>query len=324
MYKNNIIFNLLIILFLNLTSIYAHEITLHRCQCGNNQSQSDWNALLTEGHQIDLKAAALAQQLLNGGHYSQHLHVVIPDDAVLTEVEWKKAKERIARAIGPIPNLSNPRITRFWKNSAKSVDELYQDALSQALSFKADFLTIASFTGTTIFFGADDQHIVKARDSIANKVSRDARTLNVSEEEAIAKISDALRGTIIVDDFFQISAVIAEIIRYVDYKDGEVVFKNIWTEERKQDGYVGIHAKILLPMPYQEPFTEQRTLIAEMQIHFRAIVDGTDESPKEREHAIYESIRSENEDPSALSAASRLLYLTAMQDVLRASQKNKD
>lgn len=316
MLKDIFIYKLFLIIFINIIPLNAYEKAINV-----ERYSSQWGNLFVEGYDIDLKAAELAQQKLNGGYYAPKLHVVIPVDAALTEKEWKNAKDRIARAIGPIPNLSNQQTVQFWKNSAKDVDELFQDASAQAPSYKNDFQYIAALTGTTIYFGPDDRNIVKERDSLADKVKRDANSLGISEQEALAKISDALRGTLIVDDFFQISSVIAEIIRYVDYKDGQVVFKNLWAEERKQDGYVGIHAKILLPMATENSAEEPHNIIAEMQIHFRSIVDGTEGSAKEREHTIYESIRHENYDPSTLSAASRLLYLTAMQEVLQAFEQ---
>lgn len=277
--------------------------------------QADWGNLWMEGQEIDLKAAELAHRKLKGGHYDSNLHTVIPTDIIQTEKEWKKTKGYIAQLIGPLPSLVFQDLT-LWKNSATTIDDLLQDARLMAPSFKADFEYIAAITGAETYFGTDDQHIVKARESLASKVQRDAKSLQITEEEAIGKISDTLRGTLIVDDIFQIASVIAEIIHYVDYKDGQVIFKNLWKEDRKQDGYVGIHAKMLLPIWPIENSAEQRYIITEMQIHFRSIEDGTDQCAKEREHIVYEHIRSENYDPATLTAASRLLYLTAMQEII--------
>jgi hypothetical protein len=304
----------LLILSLNIHVLNGSNQTLIP---SNNaiKDEANWGNLWIEGHEIDLKAAELAHRKLKGGHYDSKLHAVIPTDIVQTEKEWKKAKDYIAQLIGPLPSLVFQDLT-LWKNSATTIDDLLRDARLMAPFFKADFEYIASITGAETYFGINDQHIVKTRESLVSKVQRDAKNLQITEEEAIGKISDTLRGTLIVDDIFQIASVIAEIIHYVDYKDGQVIFKNLWKEDRKQDGYVGIHAKMLLPIwPLENP-AEQRYIITEMQIHFRFIEDGTDQCAKEREHTVYEQIRSENYDPATLTAASRLLYLTAMQEII--------
>jgi hypothetical protein len=280
----------------------------------------DWGNLFVEGHEIDFKAAELAQRKLKGGCYDNYLHVVIPNDLMQTRTEWKKAKDHIAGMIGPISTLSSSERSLLWENNSKNVDDLLKDAKSLAPSFKEDFKCIALKTGANAFFGQNDQNILKTRESLISKVQRDAHVLELSEEEAVAKIGDVLRGTIIVDRLDQIPIVIDHIINYADYKDGQVMFKNIWTEDR-QSGYVGIHAKLLLPLPLDEESKEQRHLLAEMQIHLHSMVDGTDDCVKEREHKIYEHVRGENVKQPKLSAASQLLYLTAMEDLLNKVNK---
>lgn len=305
---------LLIILFVNviLLSGYYKELKYFD---NSIQYELDWVNLFLEGHEIDLKAAELACKKLKGGYYDKNLHAVVPADVSQTEKEWKKAKDHIAHIIGPLPYLPTHN-NLLWENSAQNVDTLLQDALIVAPSFKRDFQYMAFITGTTAYFGPHNQNIVKTRESLASKVNRDASTLDISEKEAVTKIGDTLRGTMIVDDIFQIHAVIAEIINYAHHKNAQVAFKNLWVEDRKS-GYVGIHAKILLPLPKSKFMTKPRYILAEMQIHLHSIVDGTNESVKEREHLIYEHARLENFDYPVLSAASKLLFLTAMQDILK-------
>jgi hypothetical protein len=60
----------------------------------------------------------------------------------------------------------------------------------------------------------------------------------------------------------------------------------------------------------------KRYILSEMQIHLKSIVDGSAKSPKEREHVIYEQVRGEKFKAPTLAAASKLIYLTAMQDIL--------
>lgn len=281
--------------------------------------QSDWSNLFLEGYEIDLKAAELACQKLKGGYYDKNLHAVIPTDRSQTEKEWKETKDYIAHVIGPLPHL--PVSHNFlWENSSHTVEDLLQDALFMAPSFKADFQYMALVTGTTAYFGSDHRHLIKTRESLISKVQRDASVLEISEKEAVAKIGDTLRGTLIVDDLMQIPAVIAEMLYYADCKKAEVAFKNLWAEER-ESGYVGIHAKIRLPLPKFIASTTQRYMLAEIQIHLHPIVDGTDECVKERAHLIYEQARLEKFDYLALSSASKLLFLTAMQDILKSLEE---
>jgi hypothetical protein len=312
--------NLLIFLSLSFTFLSGwNEKQTHLDHA--SEYKSNWGNLFIEGYEIDLKAAEFANKRLRGGYYDQNLHVVIPADFSETNLEWKKAKDYIAYRIGPIPTLFTKDRILPWENSAKNVDELLQDAHAISASFKKDFQYIASVTGTVVHFGPNDQNIVKTRESLIRKVQQGIRQHHVSESEAVGDIPDAIRGTIIVDHLLKIPSVISEIINYVDYRGSQVIFRNIWMENR-ETGYVGIHAKILLPLPKPEGLAEQRNILAEIQIHLLAIEDGTKESAKERQHLIYERVRSEDTEQPKLSAASKLLYLTAMQDVIHSLQKS--
>lgn len=313
MYKKILTFKILVIFCLCINTLTGAEKGLNGLTVSSYET--NWNTLYVEGHQIDLKAAELAEEKLKGGHYDRALHAVIPTDMTETEQEWKRAKNRIANVIGPIPNFYSQESV-LWENSANNIENLAKDAQFMAPLFQKDFQAIASITGTAANFGPGDQYIVKTHESLENKVKRDASTLHISEEEAVAKIGDTLRGTIIVDDPNKIPAVVAEIMNYADYREGQVIFKNLWMEDR-ESGYVGIHAKLHLPLPIQGNSGEERYILAEMQIHLRSLVDGTNESAKERAHLIYEHVRSEEANPVELSAASKLLFLTGMQDVLK-------
>jgi hypothetical protein len=314
MFKMFVRINWLIIFCLYSSFLAGFDKQLHDVG-GVIAYESDWRDLFIAGHDIDFKAAALAHNQLKGGHYDKNLHAVIPADIPKTELEWKKAKDRIAHMIGPLPLLFG-QDSHQWVNSSKNVDHLLRDANLMAPCFKEDFQYIAYVTGGTAHFGLEDRNIVKTRESLVNKVKRDAKALGLSEEEAVSKIGDALRGTIIVDDVDKIPLVVAEILNYVDYKDAQVIFKNLWAEDR-ESGYVGIHAKILLPIVKGEKIAEERSILAEMQIHLYSIADGTNESVKERAHMLYENVRMENFNPLLLSAASKLLFLTGMQDVIK-------
>lgn len=312
--KNQLIFNKLIItLVLN---FFAFNLTLlNSSPIENNDfegNEIDKINIFIEGHEVDLKAAYLAYTRLNGGYYDSDFHAVLPCDVVLTEEQWKKAKDHIAQIIGPLPVLSEQKIV--WENSSKDIDNLLLDAIIASPMFKNDLDCIAYQTETKAYFGPEDRNLVKSRESLINKVSLDAEDLE-NEEEAISKIGDTLRGTIIVEDILKVPSVIAEIINYADFKDTPVTFKNFWLQDR-ESGYVGIHAKMLFPLPAIEENDAKRHLLVEIQIHLKSIADGTVDSVKERTHLIYEYARLENFNHLKFSAASKLLYLTAMNEFL--------
>ena len=250
------------------------------------ESQEEWGNLFVDGYAIDIKAAELAEEKLHGGHYDDMIHTVVPEDIALTEKEWKQTKDRIARLIGPVPSSSETE-SALWENSSRTVDELLQDAHAKDPTFKREFQEIARQKGVIANFGPGNEFSVKSRASLIDKVDRYAKALEVSKTEAVMKIGDALRGTIIVDAVEKIPEIIALIADYADKQGAKVVFNNLWAEDR-ESGYVGIHAKLLLPVTQEGGV---RYLMAEMQIHLDSMVDGTAMSAKERAHLIYENVR---------------------------------
>lgn len=318
--KKSITINLICILILCVSALDGFDVKFNKFIDFYFIDQSkNWGNLYIEGVEVDFKAAALAQKKLKGGYFDENSHSVIPHDFAATEKEWKKVKDYLASLIGPVPDLFKEESSN-WENSAKTVNDLWQDAYRLSLKFKSDFRTIAAKTDSIVNFGPGDQFIIKTKESLTRKVNQDAMRLKISQEEALAKIGDVLRGTIIVDDIKKISMVIEDIIRYAEQAQAKVTFKNLWKEDR-EFGYVGIHAKILYPLS-NEQGNEIHYILAEMQIHLADMVDGTEMSAKERTHFIYEQIRVDDKPQSIeLSAASKLLFLTAMEEALAKLEK---
>jgi ppGpp synthetase/RelA/SpoT-type nucleotidyltranferase len=276
--------------------------------------QIDWGNLYLEGVDVDFKAAVLAQRKLNGGYFDEKVHAVIPHDSLQTNKEWKNVKDNIAHFIGPMPASSQTNIA--WENSCKTIENLLEDAHRAAPIFKNDFQKIAEQTQSITYFGPGGIYLVKSKESLVSKVERDAKSEGISREEAVSKIGDTLRGSLIVDDLNKIPTVIGAIINYAHEKGAKVTFKNLWKEDR-ESGYVGIHAKILYPVPDSNGIISNHYVLAEMQIHLESMLEGGELSAKERAHLIYENTRSDDQLNSAeLSAASKLLFLTAMEEAL--------
>jgi hypothetical protein len=312
--KKFIIYNLLAVLLVCANALDGFDVKFNKfINYYFIDQRFDWGNLYLEGVDVDFKAAVLAQRKLNGGYFDERVHAVIPNDSSQTDKEWKSIKDNIAYYIGPMPS-SQAQV--IWKNSSNSIETLLEDAQQAAPKFKNDFEKIAQQTQATPYFGPGGLYLVKSKESLTSKVNRDAVSEEISNEEAVAKIGDTLRGSLVVDNLNKIPAVIDSLIKYANETGAKVTFKNLWKEER-ESGYVGIHAKILYPVPAMNGKTSNQYILAEMQIHLESMLEGGELSAKERAHLIYETTRSDSElNSTHLSAASKLLFLTAMEEAL--------
>lgn len=258
--------------------------------------------------EIDQQAAVEVSRL-GGGVYNPDLRAIVPIQPRLIHFEWQRNKQIIANRIGQIFPVETADSSR-WKNTARTIDELLFDVRQVSPGFLENCSYIALKTDSKLSFGPNNAHMIKSRKSLRRKVKQDSRKIGISEEMAVSKIGDALRGTIITYSPQQIRPITEEIKAYVHRAGGQVFFRNYWEEDR-QSGYVGVHAKLFLPV-------QGRMVLAELQIHLDAIMDGTPTCVKEREHTLYEKGRSGKFDPVLLSGASKLLYLSALRksDVL--------
>lgn len=269
-----------------------------------NQSSDSLTMLLDKVIPVEIdQQAALEVTKLGGGVYNSDLHAIVPVQPRLVHFEWQRNKEIITRRIGQIFPIETVEYSR-WKNTARTIDELLFDVKQVAPSFLENCSYITLKTDSRLSFGPANAHMVKSKKSLKRKVKQDSRKIGISEEMAVSKIGDALRGTIITYSPQQIKPITEEIKAYVNRAGGHVFFRNYWEEDR-QSGYVGIHAKLFLPV-------QERMVLAELQIHLDSIMDGTATCVKEREHDLYEKGRSGKFDPVLLSGASKLLYLSAL------------
>ena len=203
----------------------------------------------------------------------------------------------------------------MWKNSAPTVDLLIEDAKKAAPDFQRKCLLIAKLTASRASFGPEDKMICKSKASMERKILQDMESSGMSEDRALERLSDALRGSIIASRPEQIPQIVTMIQKLFDGYSDKVVFKNFWTDE-KDSGYVGLHAKILFPVRENgKKSNEEKFVIAEIQIHLDSIMNGSHESVKEREQLLYEKVRKGPTDLHRVSAASTLLYLSALKQV---------
>lgn len=272
-------------------------------------------AEITKGSsEIDLHAAIIAEEL-GGSTYNEDIHATVPNRPELITEEWKKCRNIISSKIGVI----NPPSSQgsAWENSAQTIDELLTDALMTAPIFLELTEKIAEQTGSITNFGVENQHMIKSYESLSRKIHKDSIELNISETAAISKIGDSLRGTLITDTAEKVQRVVNRIKLDTRVLGGKAVFKNYWEYSRDDSGYIGVHAKIFLPVPKQNKGEmSKRYIVTELQIHLSHIMDGTDECVKERAHLLYEYERQDDYNKNTLIAASQLLFLTALRQYL--------
>ncbi len=277
------------------------------------QASPNLLADVPEGAKIDRKVAKFLQKNQIDGFYSEDLKAVLPTQPILTQLLWEQRKNQVARTIGVLPNPATLE-SMLWSNSATTQSELIEQSKKLAPAFKEMCHQIGKQTGTKPYFGEQDRYIVKTPTSLARKVAQDAKVMATSEQDSLAKIGDALRGTIVVDSPTQIPKVVKAIIAQVQQQGGEVVFKNLWAEDRAS-GYLGVHAKMNLPLPPQEGSSEKGTILVELQIHLKPLMDGTEECVKEYSHGLYERARVGVVNPTDIYTASKLMFLMALQNV---------
>lgn len=246
---------------------------------------------------------------IGGGFYCREVDAVVPLFPSLVRLEWLNYKNAIAEKIGPVfPGPSKE--SAAWSNSTTSIDQLIVDAKEASNQFLSMCLKISQKTGCSSNFGVDNQYMIKSKKSIESKIN-EAMTEGLSKEEAIRKIRDTLRGTIIADRVEQIPLIVQALKNSAREMGREVIFINIWNDNRAS-GYVGIHAKMLFPIYDEKGKDTKRSINAEIQIHLKSIMDGTQQCAKERAHLIYNQMHTLGIDSKIQTSSSMLLYLTAL------------
>lgn len=265
--------------------------------------------------EIDSQTLQIVEDI-GGGVYYRELDAIIPFFPTILQEEWMNCKRLIAKRIGPI----HPGPTKKsdnWKNNALTADQLIEDAHAAAPQFLKMCLAISQQTGTSTNFGIENRHMIKSRRSVQKKI-HEYISSGFSYTEAVGKVRDSLRGTIIVEKIEQIPQVVDAIKKYAKNMGREVVFLNLW-EENNPSGYVGIHAKMLFPVPSEEMNSNTKNINVEIQIHLKCIMDGTFKCAKERAHLLYAQMHQRGFDSKQPSVGSMLFYFTSMKQYLKKS-----
>ncbi|MES2503696.1 MAG: hypothetical protein V4534_02335 [Myxococcota bacterium] len=232
------------------------------------------------------------------------LDCFVPSDAKLIEEYWQNNRTAIKNVLGDIgPTLKTLEEAKHWRNSPKyeNADHLIAAATNNAPAFKKKLSDVVNkMPGTRVSFGPNNEHAIKSKRSINYKLDR---LRNADIEDPVAKISDVLRGTIVVESPSQMISAVQELKK--EFPDSVVFTNKFGDGGMSLNGYVGVHADI----HYQNG---DDFMMAEVQIHFSEIADGSLQSAKEYSHVIYKKMRglSCRQAPAEICVKGRLAQMT--------------
>lgn len=247
---------------------------------------------------------------LGGGYYDYQLQEVVPNNPLLVNKVFNCSRNFFIGKIGTIFSYGNG----LGLNTATNIKKLRKDAKAVAPKFIESLRKISQVVGGDANFGPGDMFALKSEGSLKRKIIKISRAKTISIEEAAQKVTDAIRGTVIVDFEEQVQSITKKTNEWIAEEGGEVSWKNIFQEER-ENGYIGIHGNILLPFANHKG--EKRQIRCELQIHFRTVADGSLDSPKERMHLLYKNANETLPSNRSLvsTSISKLSFLSGMASI---------
>jgi tetratricopeptide (TPR) repeat protein len=146
-----------------------------------------------------------------------------------------------------------------------------------------------------------------------------------SEAASVANLGDIVRGSLIADKIDQIPILLNRVIAWVEKNEGKLFVKNFWSDPKPlSKGYVGVHARIHMPIPpvsanaaeavNNSPNEPRKYILMELQLHLRAIMNGTLDCAKEFAHRLYKLPEEDAKETASADviSSSQLIYLTSM------------
>jgi hypothetical protein len=236
-------------------------------------------------------------------------------DPAQIQNKWEETSALVKSHLGTIEPVDSVKTgSFFWENKATTVDELHKTAVQTAPDFLVFLRRVASDVAAK---ACNEQYVVKNEASLAEKVNN---RMKWASKNSVAYVNDALRGTIIVKDMHQAKQLIQHLTQSAGKCGHKVAFSNKF-EANYENGYVGIHARLL----YNTPDGNQ--ILAEVQIHFETIENGTPECPSQHTHKAYEIVRQHcqgetltpeaNEMKNSANLASRAEFTLGMSELLK-------
>ena len=234
-----------------------------------------------------------------GAVFNPIIGAYVPKESDRIREAWTVERDRIVQELGVLGPVY--KADEGWENQADSVQMLHQRACALEQTFK-DFVCDAAVpAGGRPCFGPGDSHAVKNFLDLETKV-----TSRMKGPDPVRYVNDALRGSIIVDDINQAKKVILNLQALAAEKGLRLAFTNKFNAEYP-DGYCGVHSYL-----HCTDASGANKIVAELQIHFSTIQDGSKESAVGKTHAFYERSRtaqiavSNQKDREELSGACNL------------------
>ena len=102
---------------------------------------------------------------------------------------------------------------------------------------------------------------------------------------AISQIDDGVRGTLSFKTPSQLKLGVEMFMKLAADNNWQVDCSNLWENEFDYGGYLDVDIRISIPI------SENRQVVAELQVHLDDFYDGTSVSPVSRAHKVYEEMR---------------------------------
>lgn len=240
------------------------------------------------------------------------LGVHVPKNPERVRGMLMKARAAVASKLKGIGDQGEPPA---FRNTAQSTKEILEDA-QKAEPLLRQLVQASAQAGTgDANVGPGGKFALKSPESLGRKVTDRVKARGLDEKDIVSEISDAVRGSVLVDTPEQLKAAADAIRKRTEAAGGKIYIDNKW-EQDVPGGYAGVHADLLLPVG-----NTGRFIRSEVQLHLKSVNDGTMEAVKEKSHALYERTRAHGVSEHARSralGASMLMFLSAMQPFMGA------
>lgn len=237
----------------------------------------------------------------------------VPKNVEALRRDVAAARQKIADILGDVGDTEDPK----FANHAGSVAELLEDAQAAEPLLRSVVGASAQAAGGDANFGPGGKFALKSPESLQRKVRDRTEARQQGEADVVKGISDAVRGSVLVDTPEQLKKA-SEAIRAAVEKAGGKIFVDNKFKTPHEFGYGAVHADLLLPAG-----DSGRMIRAEVQLHLKAVNDGTMQSVKESSHKFYELIRGDAKtvwrDAAACTGASLLAYMSAYAPIVGAA-----
>lgn len=203
------------------------------------------------------------------------------NESKLREI-FERGRQAIAKALGGI---GDDAPAAPFSNGARSVDELIADSRATEATLRELIDGAAAAVKGESFYGEGGKNAVKTPESIGHKIRRImSKNPRLTEADAVQKIGDGVRGSLLVDTPEQVRAAITELRARAKKQGTKIVVDNKFADPDQfhKGGYAAIHCDV------EFQTKGGRTLRGELQVHLRSVYDGTPTCVKDRTHKLLE------------------------------------